>query len=31
LVVLSFDKRIRIMKALATLPKFLGRYDRWKK
>jgi hypothetical protein len=31
LVVLSFDKRIHIMKALATLSKFLGCYNRWKK
>jgi len=31
IVVLSFDKRMHIMKALATLSKFLGCYDRWKK
>jgi hypothetical protein len=31
LVVLSFDKRMHIMKALATLSKFLGCYDQWKK
>ena len=30
LVVLSFDKRMHIMKALATLSKFLGCYDKWK-
>jgi len=28
---LSFDKRIHVMKALATLSKFLGCYDNWKK
>jgi hypothetical protein len=28
---LSFDKRIHVMKALATLSKFLGCYDKWKK
>jgi hypothetical protein len=31
LVILSFDKRTHVMKALATLSKFLGCYDRWKK
>src|SRR5690606_26913833 len=31
LVVLSFDKRIHVMKSLATLSKFLGYYDKWKK
>ena len=31
LVVLSFDKRMHVMKALATLSKFLGCYDQWKK
>ena len=31
LVILSFDKRIHIMKSLATLSKYLGCYDRWKK
>ena len=31
LVVLSFDKRMHIMKALATLSKFLGCYNQWKK
>ena len=30
IMVLSFDKRIHIMKALATLSKFLGCYDMWK-
>lgn len=30
LVVLSYDKRIHVMKALATLSKFLGCYDEWK-
>jgi hypothetical protein len=27
---MSKDKRIHIMKALATLSKYLGCYDRWK-
>ncbi|HSA75319.1 MAG TPA: hypothetical protein VLE21_03945, partial [Candidatus Nitrosocosmicus sp.] len=31
LVLLTFDKRIHIMKSLATLSKFLGFYDKWKK
>jgi hypothetical protein len=31
LVILSFDKRIHIMKSLATLSKYLECYDRWKK
>jgi hypothetical protein len=31
IMVLSFDKRIHIMKALATFSKFLGCYDQWKK
>ena len=31
IVVLSYDKRIHVMKALATLSKFLGSYDQWKK
>ena len=30
LVVLSYDKRMHVMKALATLSKFLGCYDVWK-
>ena len=30
LLVLSNDKRIHIMKALAALSKYLGSYDRWK-
>jgi len=30
LVVLSYDKRMHVMKALATLSKFLGCYDKWK-
>jgi hypothetical protein len=31
LVVLSYDKRIHVMKSLTTLSKFLGCYDEWKK
>lgn len=31
IMVLSFDKRIHIMKSLATFSKFLGCYDQWKK
>ena len=31
LVVLYFDKRMHVMNALATLSKFLGSYDEWKK
>lgn len=31
LAILSFDKRMHVMKGLATLSKFLGCYDKWKK